>query len=81
MWAEARHQGHDLIGRRFVIKDERGRVLLELPFAEVLGAAPRWSASPVRALQQYATALVFNHKATAYQVMALVPSFGPHVDR
>jgi hypothetical protein len=39
MWAEARHQGRNLFIHRFQIKDEGGRILMDLPFAEVLGGA------------------------------------------
>lgn len=35
--AEARQQGRDLSHHRFVIRDATGSVVLELPFAEVLG--------------------------------------------
>jgi hypothetical protein len=38
MWAEARHQGQDISGHRFIISDTDRRVLLELPFAEALGS-------------------------------------------
>jgi hypothetical protein len=40
MWAEARHQGRDVTRHRLQIRDELGRVLLELPFTEVLGYRP-----------------------------------------
>jgi hypothetical protein len=37
MWAEAGHGGHDLSRHRFEIRDASGRIILELPFSEVLG--------------------------------------------
>ena len=37
MWAEARHQGREVGHHRFIISDAQRQVLLELPFAEVLG--------------------------------------------
>ena len=37
MWAEARHVGRDLSGHQFFIRDENGRVLVELSFAEAVG--------------------------------------------
>jgi Domain of unknown function (DUF6894) len=37
IWAESRHRGQDVSGHRFVIKDEFGRVLVELPLSEALG--------------------------------------------
>jgi hypothetical protein len=38
LWAEARHQGRDLSGERFIIRDAQGQVVLELPLVEVLGS-------------------------------------------
>ena len=39
MWAEARHEGRDLSRHRFEIRSAQPGVLLELPFAEVLGVS------------------------------------------
>ena len=36
IWAESRHAGRDLSGHQFLIRDENGRVLVELPFAEAV---------------------------------------------
>jgi hypothetical protein len=41
MWAEFRHVGRNLSGHQFLIRDENGRVLVELPFAEAVGAGGR----------------------------------------
>jgi hypothetical protein len=37
LWAEARHAGRNLSRDQFLIRDENGRILVELPFAEALG--------------------------------------------
>jgi hypothetical protein len=37
MWVEAKHQGRNLTQHRFIVTDAEGRMLFELPFAEVLG--------------------------------------------
>jgi hypothetical protein len=41
IWAEARHEGRDVIRHRIVIRDTTGSIVMELPFGEVLGAASR----------------------------------------
>lgn len=36
LWALAMHNGTDLSDRRFVIRDEEGRHLIEVPFTDAL---------------------------------------------
>ncbi len=40
MWADARRQGHKPSEAGFEVRDARGTVVLELPFAEALGLSP-----------------------------------------